>query len=472
MCASIAALLMGALCAVGLGIVAVSFVVAGAISVYFLAQPERSALGLLVLLPFLVAPVRAGDFALFLGMPAALLIGLSLLLRCHGADSVRSPRLYGSIVVMLVLAMIASTISSPDHVRGLTRIVYVIIFATFAGGVGTAIASGRLSHRAVAVAFVAGATLAAVALIGQSLAQFVIGEGRVVEWLRSVQPWFKGSGGPGLNWHANDVDLLRAIFPFMSPPFAGQYMAMALIAAAWLVYDRSIALTPARLHLSVVAVLLISVALLLTFSRQAWIGAGVGMLVLTMRARRAQVLAATIPFFLIILVAPVPGGDGTFYDFVSQSASSKSGEDRVYLWNQALEIFQTHPALGVGPGQYSDLSPDPNRPFYAHNLYLDMLVELGLGGAILFVLYGLTMLATAWRRRATLGLSMLATYAVANFFDDTFYSPRNGLALAVAVALIAMVPVREQHGPPDATARGPDEAPAAEPTPRQPAFVY
>ena len=275
----------------------------------------------------------------------------------------------------------------------------------------------------------------------------------MVDWLRDVSPWFHGNAGLGTTWHVTDLDLLRAIFPFMTAPSAGQYMAVGLIAGAWLLLGGLRNSTPGQHNITVVAVGLIGFALLLTFSRQSWVGALVGILFLTIRAHRASLLAAAIPFLLIAAIVPTPGGGGSFYGYIAHSAQTKSADDRIQLWKTALDISSANPVLGVGPGQYSELGADPTRAYYAHNMYLDQLVELGMAGGVLFLAYALTLLAAAWRRGASLAFAMLATYLVANIFDDTFYHARNGLAAAVIIGLLGAHGSRRVRGPPVAEER-------------------
>ncbi len=185
--------------------------------------------------------------------------------------------------------------------------------------------------------------------------------------------------------------------------------------------------------------ILIGAGLLVTFSRQAWIGAIVGY---RSRLRRRPVWSSrsswkqssycnradsgahedfrqTISDRLRILLPPRPLG-------------------RINLWTQAIHLVPHHAALGVGPGLFETLNPEPGKGvYYAHNVFLDAAVELGIAGALALLAVFVLALKSAWSRRATFAFSLLVGYAVANLFDDTLYTPRNGLLLAVGFALIA-----------------------------------
>ncbi len=444
--AAVFAVLVGTVCAVGWGIFGIGMVLGAAAALYILAEPEKSALALIFTLPFMVQPLKFGDFYLSLTVPLGFLIGISLLLRCLGSKTFRMPHLYAGFALLLVIVTVISAVASVDWLRGMSRVVYVILFIVFGAGLGTAVASQRLRQRELVNAFVWGAAVAAVALTAQSLAQFAVGEARVTSWLRDMMPIFWGSQTGGLNWHADGVDVLRAIFPFMTPGLAGQYMAMALIAAAWLWFNPSEKATPRVRNLTMLAIGIIAVALVLTVSRQSYIGAVVGVLVLVLLQGRSRLFALALPFALAVMFLPTPGNTGTVFEYFAGTPGSKSGQDRIYLWGEAIKIWEKEPLLGIGPGLYGEVRAN-SGPVYAHNVYLDRLVETGAIGAAVFIAYALTLLIAAWRRKNPLAFSLLVCYAVANMFDDAFYAPKAMLALALAIALIA-VPREERRRAP------------------------
>lgn len=67
---------------------------------------------------------------------------------------------------------------------------------------------------------------------------------------------------------------------------------------------------------------------------------------------------------------------------------SSSGSDRLYYLQSALDMWVKQPVLGVGAGAYGDVHPSVQRRVVsasanAHNVYAQMLSELGLLGAML-----------------------------------------------------------------------------------------
>jgi glycosyltransferase involved in cell wall biosynthesis len=193
-----------------------------------------------------------------------------------------------------------------------------------------------------------------------------------------------------------------------------------------------------------VAVALLAVGLVATLSRQAWLGALVGLVLLFRERGRVRALVTVVCLALVVALLPIPDGSGrTFGDYLLSSGDTqtKSTAQRIGLWQQAIDATERNPVLGVGPGLVSTLNPDTtNKVFYAHNAVLDAAVETGIPGAIAFVALLLGGLALAWRNRSRVALGLIAAYAVANMFDDVLYFPRNGTFMAAAFALAALSP--------------------------------
>jgi O-antigen ligase len=407
------------------------------------AAPERTALGLIVILPFLFYPASVGGFSLFLGVPLFGFTGLTLVARQHG--SLRVVRRLLPLTAFGVLAAIAIATAgiSSDKATAFSRVLYLLLFGWFAFAVVTSLLSGRMTRESIAKAIALSGAVAAVAVLIQFAAQFAVGQQSVIDWLRSMQASFAGEHAASvstINWQITSLNVVRGIFPFMSPPSAGQYLMLTLIGAMWLRREHKAA-TSAGLVLQWAVIVLIGAALLATFSRQAWLGAVIGVIALGVSKRRPiWMLAIIVEMFLVFSVIPIPGGHGSFGDYLltASDTSTTSSATRLDLWNQAFQLIPHHALIGVGPGLYSTLNPSPSHPiYYAHNVFLDETVELGIAGGLAFVaLFGLG-LASALRRGATLAFSMLTAYVVANLFDDVFFTPRNGLLLAVAFALIA-----------------------------------
>jgi O-antigen ligase len=105
--------------------------------------------------------------------------------------------------------------------------------------------------------------------------------------------------------------------------------------------------------------------------------------------------------------------------------------------------------------------------YYAHNVVLDAVVELGYLGGAAFIAFVIQLLVTMWQRSRELVFLVLISVVVANMFDDALYLPRNGFLIAALVGLAGgAVKVREP-GPeaPPAELEDPQPASPAAPVP-------
>lgn len=142
------------------------------------------------------------------------------------------------------------------------------------------------------------------------------------------------------------------------------------------------------------------VAFSLTQSRGGIAGLAVGLVAAVAFAGRARPRA--IAGVLVVLAA----GMGYYFAFApyhvqSTFSSSLAGASsgRADEWRIALRMFENHPVDGVGLGNFIAVEPSYStqtvnlnfvnlvvtRPLVAHNSYLEVAAELGLGGLALFV---------------------------------------------------------------------------------------
>lgn len=175
---------------------------------------------------------------------------------------------------------------------------------------------------------------------------------------------------------------LRPVLRAAAPPVVG-----AVVALAGLVPSMP-ASGPARPALAVVA-LTVGLAMAAGLSR------------LSARALVA-VLAITV---IMAALALVPGSRiAEAIRAVGRPRLSVVSSDRVDAARAALRLVAKHPVTGVGPGQATFVwtTPDGRTMIarYAHNEYLQVLVELGLVGLVLLLILLVAIARTAWRGRA------------------------------------------------------------------------
>lgn len=75
---------------------------------------------------------------------------------------------------------------------------------------------------------------------------------------------------------------------------------------------------------------------------------------------------------------------------VTATNNLDAGASRKWLWETAVRMWHDHPWLGVGPGEFASVFPAYRTRFIqlnpgnVHNEYLDLLVDYGVAGGLLF----------------------------------------------------------------------------------------
>ncbi len=431
-------------------------------ALFLLSRPRWALWGFLIFLPFFMYPVTVGQLSLFLGLPAALAVSLVLVAAATDGRPRRSLRLPTISFSVLAIAVIASALLSSDPPHALSRVLYLISFGIFAGSVAYARSAGVIRDRDVLAPLLVGATAAGIVLIGQFTIQFAVGTTTVDHQLLSWYPVFGGSSSgtqAGSNWIVPSFNLVRGVFPFMTSPGAGQYMMVALVTGALALHSGIGNLNRRWVRWSV---LILACGLAATLSRQAWVGALVAMAIVFVQVRPARLVTGIVVVAVVAFLVPLPGTNETLgqYLLLSTDTQSQSSGTRIAFWLEGIRHVEQGNLLGLGPGLYQTLSTGPGI-FYAHNVVLDALVELGYIGGIAFIVFITRLLVMMWQRSRELVFPVLVAVVVANMFDDALYLPRNGFLIAALVGLAGgAVRVREP-GPEARTAELEDERPAS-----------
>jgi O-antigen ligase len=127
-------------------------------------------------------------------------------------------------------------------------------------------------------------------------------------------------------------------------------------------------------------------ALVVTYTRGAWIGFAAGVITVTATVRRARWV---LPAGLLLLaggalLAPYE----LRHRFLSMADPEEAGvRERVYMWRSALAMWRERPLLGIGPGGVKREYPAHARPeavkkrtSHVHSTPLQILVERGVLG--------------------------------------------------------------------------------------------
>jgi len=220
------------------------------------------------------------------------------------------------------------------------------------------------------------------------------------------------------------------------------------------------------------AAVLAVVAIVLSHSRGGFIGLCVAMGMWAFREkRRIQALVVGGAFALgLVMFAPTSFWSRT--ETVGRFQEDASAMGRVYAWNVASKMSMDKPLLGVGVGgfryawpQYAP--PEARRAYVAHNVFLDVIGELGFVGLFFFLIFaggasgGAFAASTkgeiAWLAR---GLSSAVTgYLICDLFSGYILSSH-------FYVLFALAACAERIARSEATALVPSTVPAPVVEPR------
>jgi putative inorganic carbon (hco3(-)) transporter len=163
-----------------------------------------------------------------------------------------------------------------------------------------------------------------------------------------------------------------------------------------------------RTILLIIIVLMVTV-LALTQSRGALLAFGIAILFLIIFNFKRGWLAVPIILFIgigLIIIFGVPQIQAAFNQ-IQPNASSP--EARLEIWSRAVYMIEDFPLTGIGIGTFNDVA-DSSYPFllqtpgdvpHAHNLYLQIMVDLGIPGFIAWISLFILIIILSWRTLQT-----------------------------------------------------------------------
>ncbi|MFW5985601.1 MAG: O-antigen ligase family protein [Halanaerobiaceae bacterium] len=180
---------------------------------------------------------------------------------------------------------------------------------------------------------------------------------------------------------------MRRIEGFISPLNLGLFLAMFLIFLLAYFFS-GVEKMQYKIALGALSVI-VSVGLILTGTRGAWLAFLLGCIVLGVMYFRKVILVLLVVVLLFSLFAPDMYIDRFKSSFALSGVSSNT--HRLNLWQSALEMFRDNPLTGVGTDRFKEeyrenYKKEGTRPFsHAHNNFLNIMAEAGLFGILSFL---------------------------------------------------------------------------------------
>lgn len=440
-------------------------VVGGALAlVAVLRYPEVALYGLIAAVPFgswFPIPLSVGNLtAVDLLVAVVLALWFARMIAIDRAIRIHLPPLTLPFVLFLFAALLSTTAATSLQYAAKEFAKWFEMFAVYLV-VANTLDRARIM-RVLAVSLLAGTAEAAIGIY-----QFVF---RV--------------GPEGFSLFGR---FMRAYGTFEQPnPYAGYLGLLIPVAlgilvglvpfglARWREWTKANLLLGGMAAVSLVAML---AALLMSWSRGAWLGVGAALVaVLVVTSRRAFVLSVMTAFvltFVILLssiniipsaVAERFSGIGDYFGVfdvrgVKVDDANFAIVERMAHWQVAAEMWVDYPLLGVGFGNYAVVYPEYALPGWsdplghAHNYYLNVAAESGSIGLVAYLVLWAVAAWQAWRAvRSARGvaqgiaaglLGMIIALSVHNVFDNLFV---HGMAVQAGIGLGMVAGIRGARG--------------------------
>lgn len=222
--------------------------------------------------------------------------------------------------------------------------------------------------------------------------------------------------------------------------YSGVLMLLVAATAARLLFTRSGRIWPALIMPALL------VALAATLSRNAWVGALVGVAVLLLLRDFRLVALLPVATAAVVLLAPSEIVTRAYSMFDLKDPTNR---DRIAMARAGLEMIEEDPLTGIGPDMVAHLYPqyrtedavEPTVP-HLHNMPVHIAAERGLPALLCWgwfvVVAGRDLLRLAKRHRTPLaaaGLASLAAMVAAGMFEYNFGDSE---FLVVLLALITL----------------------------------
>ncbi|MCX6792530.1 MAG: O-antigen ligase family protein [Candidatus Falkowbacteria bacterium] len=266
-----------------------------------------------------------------------------------------------------------------------------------------------ITRSAALLSFVSGA--AVVALLGSW--QFISQTAPAVTWLGLAQHSSGDLGASVIETMAPDGVIerwLRAYGSLDHPNMLGGLAALAIFFCLYLIFKTE----PKNKKgvIIIAAFIFLTAGLIGSFSRTALIATGLAVIIYFIFAIKTGFMATikkAIPLFIIGIIISALFALPYYYIFLPRlSANTRleqlSTSERIAGYKESLPIIKQHLVIGSGLGTYGlalkDKDPKQLVWYYQpiHDLYLLILAEAGILGALLWLWFMLKNIISAWKK--------------------------------------------------------------------------
>ncbi|MBE7027717.1 MAG: hypothetical protein E7407_01610 [Ruminococcaceae bacterium] len=185
---------------------------------------------------------------------------------------------------------------------------------------------------------------------------------------------------------------LRVYSTFDNPNVLGEYLVM-MIPLSMAFSLRSEKPLHKIVYFAVLALCVL--CLIFTWSRGAWLGAMLAVIIFLVATDKRWAICSLVLFVVIPFIPVVLSSDSAIVGRITSigDMSDSSTAYRVSIWYSALRVIRDFWLSGIGPGSdafslvYQKYAASGVAfALHSHNLFLQLLVELGIGGFLVFIM--------------------------------------------------------------------------------------
>lgn len=231
-------------------------------------------------------------------------------------------------------------------------------------------------------------------LIGAALFQSITGIAQEMIWMfyQNDFPWFATWLKPprliflhdGVHQH---YDTMRVVGTIYDPNNLGLFLVLCSSACIPLYYYLSKIWMQ---YVFAVGHAILGIGIYLTFSKASWIASGIFVLITIILYGKYFNRYFMIILFIVTLLFAVIEGDRIGRRLSSFDVDSKSNTNRIVALQTSIDMIKDYPLFGIGVGNYYPFydryksNDELESRFYCMNSHLQILVETGLAGFILY----------------------------------------------------------------------------------------
>ncbi len=249
----------------------------------------------------------------------------------------------------------------------------------------------------------------------------------------------------------NGEKIIRAYATFPHPNVFGGFLILSIFLGFWLFFSaqlktksKIVSRETFLLFVLTIAIIVQIIAIILTFSRMAWLGSIITIIILiTVMPRlfhvkqslifglnKAKIIALTAIFISVSLFMWFNRDKIVSRTFDTEQNYQQGMDNRILYNNIAIEMVKHRPLTGIGNGNFTlemkNYVPGPLKWWQyqpVHNIYLLITGELGIIGFILFLIFILLTIKMVYLKGKNQIVSRLSAVALAKA-DETllFYS--------------------------------------------------